>query len=119
MSAPAPIDSPKSSSSSSSSAEDASKREGRTWKKGAAFVGKTLLLLLVVVSVAAFVIGITALVNPVALAAAGASVGAAIAVGFAWAAEYAVFVLVPGAVGLGLMLIAAIISLVAKDKGIA
>jgi hypothetical protein len=105
---------------SSGEVSASSESEGREWSKMGMKGGEILmgcfLLALTILSVAAVVIGIAALVNPAGLALVGASVGAAVTAGLAVAADNAIAVLVVGSVGASLLCIVAAISLIAKKK---
>lgn len=92
---------------------------GRSWKKGAKILGAIALVIAAILSIAAFAIGIAALVSPAGLALVGGAIGAAVTSGLAWAAEYAIFILIPGVIGVGLFVIAAAISLLAEKTRVA
>ncbi len=105
----------------SSSSDSSSATDGREWKKlsrtGMRILGACALVAFAVIAVAALAIGIAAMVNPVGLAAVGATVGAFVTATLAFAAEYSMVVLIVGAVSVGLLALAGVVSLVASNCG--
>lgn len=96
--------------------------DGREWKKlskqGAKILGACALVAFTVVAIAALAIGIAALVNPAGLALVGGAIGAFVTAGLAFAAENSMIVLIVGAVAVGLLSIAGIITLLANRCGL-
>lgn len=97
---------------------DSQKSGGRNWKdltkSVAKAAGYAALASLAMLSVAALIVGIIALVNPVGLGLIGAGIAGVITGGVAFAVENAVIVLVVGGIGLTFFAIAALISFVVK-----
>lgn len=109
-----------SSNTSHSSDTDTSAQasDGREWKKlkknGARILGICALTAFAVVAIAALAIGIAALVNPVGLAAVGATIGAFVTAGLAFAAENSIAVLIAGSISVGLLGLAGVVTLIAN-----
>ena len=110
------------SSLSSDSDSSMNSTDGREWKKlrkqGAKILGICALVAFAIIAIAALAIGIAAMVNPAGLATVGGALGAFVAAGIALATENSVVVLTLGAVSVGLLALAGVVTLLAKSCGL-